>query len=93
MSFGLSSAGEGNVTGYNSPAMDQKLAALLESGSSGFVDALAAVKAQLAEDVPLVSLYFRNHTLLTTAQIKGVGRVEEDNAFISIDQWIVGQSE
>ncbi len=93
MSFGLSSAGEGNVTGYNSPAMDQKLAALLESGSSGFADALAAVKAQLAEDVPLVSLYFRNHTLLTTAQIKGVGRVEEDNAFISIDQWIVGQSE
>ena len=93
LSFALSSAGEGNVTGYASAAMDQKLAALLESGSSGFDGALAAVKDQLAEDMPLISLYFRNHTLLTAAQVKGVGRVEEDNAFLSIDQWIVGQSE
>lgn len=93
LSFALSSTGEGNVTGYASAAMDQKLAALLESGSSGFDSALAAVKDQLAEDMPLISLYFRNHTLLTAAQVKGVGRVEEDNAFLSIDQWIVGQSE
>ena len=30
---------------------------------------------------------FRNHTLLTGSQVVGVGRVEEADAFATIDQW------
>ena len=41
----------------------------------------------------MISLFFRNHTLLTSAEVMGVGRVEEDNAFVSIDQWIVNHRE
>ena len=93
LSFALSSAGKGTVMNYASAEMDQKLKNLLNSGRDGFDGALDEVKALLTEDVPLVSLYFRNHTLMTSAQVKGVSHVEEDNAFAFIDQWIVSNTD
>lgn len=89
LSFALSSNGKGNVMNYHSDEMDRRLNAFLISGQDGFDSTLADIKSLLAEDVPLISLFFRNHTLLTSAEVKGVGRVDEDNAFGSIDQWIV----
>jgi peptide/nickel transport system substrate-binding protein len=87
LGFALSSTGAGNFMKYASPDMDALLTAFLESGKNGFADALAAVKAQIDKDLPLITLYFRNHTLLTGSQVVGVGRVEEADAFATIDQW------
>lgn len=87
LSFALSSTGTGNFMKYMSPGMDARLLALLESGKSGFPAALEAVKAQIDQELPMISLYFRNHTLLTGSQVVGVSRVEETDAFATIDQW------
>ncbi len=87
LSFCLSSSGSENLMKYESEDMDRLLRNVLISGPERFSDAIEAVRIQLLEDLPMVSLYFRNNILLTTQKIGSIGHVEEDSAFGDLENW------
>ena len=87
LSFCLSSSGSENLMKYESEDMDRLLRNVLISGPERFSDAIEAVRIQLLEDLPMVSLYFRNNILLTTQKVGSLGHVDEDSAFGDLENW------
>jgi len=86
--FALSSGGAKNITGYSSQMMDELLDNMMKQGTpEKLVSAANALAAQITDDVPIISLYFRTHTLLTRSNITNVTFVREESAFESIQDW------
>ena len=88
LSFAFESGAKENWSGYSSTEMDNLLALLLEQGTEkGMVNVAEQIQQQFLDDVPFISLYFRTHTLMTNNTLRGVGRVDEDNAYQTLPQW------
>jgi hypothetical protein len=49
------------------------------------------LQERIIDDLPIVSLYFRTHSLLTSPDIRGVSGVKEESAYDSISQWYIEQ--
>lgn len=87
--FLIGAKGALNVGKYSSGDMDQKLAAVLQSPDSKTLQVnMADLQTEIINELPIISLYFRTHSLLTSTDVKGVSGVREDSAYSGISQWM-----
>ena len=86
--FAFGSEGSQNLSGYKDPEMDELLLNVMEQKTKdGLFTAFETVQQKIIEDLPIISLYFRTHTLYTRRNIEKVMQVTEDNAYASIQYW------
>ncbi len=86
--FALGSERKVNLSGYIDDEMDVLLEDVMKQHTEqGIKAAYDRLQQKIIEDVPIISLYFRTHTLLTQRRVTNVTHVGEGNAFSSIGQW------
>ena len=67
-----------NYSGYNSTEMNNLMQKLYETANEAeFKSLMSRAQILTAEDLPFLGLFFRKGTLMTTAQISGLGAVIE----------------
>jgi peptide/nickel transport system substrate-binding protein len=87
-SFLLSSSGLMNIGGYKSDKMDTLLTDILKAPDSQTLKVkMGELQTEVIDDLPIISLYFRTHSLLTSPSVKGVTGVREDSAYGKLSQW------
>lgn len=90
--FLLGTGGAMNVGGYTSTDMDKLLDDISKaSDSTSLKVKIGSLQSLVIEDLPIISLYFRTHTLLTTPDLQGVAGAREDSAFAEISQWYISK--
>ncbi|MDR2940903.1 MAG: peptide ABC transporter substrate-binding protein [Clostridiales bacterium] len=93
--FETSSTASGtNIFSYSNPEMDSRLAAV--RGSRNDTELKANTKALqqfMAQDIPCISLVFRNAALLTDTNIYGEIMPTVNNVFNNIHLWFVYEEE
>lgn len=84
----LASNGRNNISGYADEEMDLLLEDVMDQKTAeGLKNAFKLVHDKINEDVPVISLYFRTHTLLTRSRLINIANSEEGDAFQSIQDW------
>ena len=87
--FMLGSDGESNLNGYSSAQMDAALnEALTSVAESAFETALSRVQAIIAQDLPVLSLYFRGGSLVSYLDMSGLGRLSELDTYNGLEYWV-----
>lgn len=82
------SDGSRNISGYKDADMDDLLDKVIESKTRESLEQnFEQLQQKIVDDLPIISLYFRTHTLLTRNNILGVTHVTEENAYASINTW------
>lgn len=86
--FIFESTGSQNLSGYKDAEMDEMLLGIMQHNTrEGLATAFETLQQKIIDDLPIISLYFRTHTLLTKRNIENVIQVTEENAFASIQYW------
>ncbi len=86
----LRSDGALNYGGYGDSEMDTLLDSIVNAPDSGTLTArIADLQTKIIADLPILSLYFRTHSLLTTTKVHNVAGAREDSAFALINQWYI----
>lgn len=91
----LHSQGLQNPNGYKSEAMDSILGNLAQAADvQTYVDAMGAMQAQVAQELPLMSLYMRSFCLVARDHLRmGEAQPREMEAYRGISSWyFVGQA-
>ena len=87
--FMLGSGGDSNLNGYSSELMDAALdEALTSVAESAFETALSRVQAIIAQDLPVLSLYFRGGSLVSYLDMSGLGRLSELDTYNGLEYWV-----
>jgi ABC-type transport system substrate-binding protein len=92
----LGSGGALNVGGYQSQEMDSLLESILQSPRSDILKVnIGELQSRIIEDLPIICLYFRYHSLMTSLDLKSVSDsisgAREEDAFARISQWYKAQ--
>ena len=75
-----------NFSGYASPAMDSYLNEVMTAADEvAFAAAIANVQMQLIEDLPILGLFFRSGTLISTLDISSMTGIREGNVLRGIE--------
>ena len=78
LTFLLDSNGRMNYSGYSSAEMDTLLANVYNAyDETEFKSLMSSIQMKVAQDLPFLGLFFRKGTLMTTADISGLGAVIE----------------
>ena len=86
--FAIGSEGSQNISGYKDIEMDEMLLNVMQQKSrEGLMNSFETLQQKIIDDLPIISLYFRTHTLLTKSNITNVAQVSEENAYASIQYW------
>ena len=92
LSFMLSSTSSQNYGGYSSATMDQYLATYTAATTESQIKSTAAdIQRLFSQDLPLISLYFRTNTLVTSASIKGIQGARDMSVYREVEQWYILQ--
>jgi peptide/nickel transport system substrate-binding protein len=90
-SFLVGTGGSLNVGGYSNAGIDTLLGEVqTETDANSLKAKMGELQAAIIDELPVISLYFRTHSLLTTPDIMGVSGVREESAFSQISQWYIG---
>ncbi len=88
--FALKSDGSQNISGYKNTEMDEMLVNVMQRKTrEGMSSAYEVLQQKIIEELPIISLYFRTHTLLTKNKISNVMQVTEEDAYSSIQYWTI----
>lgn len=91
--FLLGSEGEQNYSSYSSVEMDALLGATLRQDTAETLKySYSQLQSYIIEELPVISLFFRTHTLLTTKAIVNVSDVRENDAYNRIAEWGIDSS-
>jgi peptide/nickel transport system substrate-binding protein len=89
--FSSGSGGKLNVGGYKDDTTDAMLDDILHCYDLSTLKVKTAdLQARIIDELPIISLYFRTHSLLYSPGIQGVAGAREDSAFANINQWHFG---
>jgi peptide/nickel transport system substrate-binding protein len=89
-SFLLRSDGALNSGGWGSGDMDKLLDEISTSSDSKVLALrMADLQTSIIENLPIISLYFRTHSLLTAPKVRGVSGAGEESAFANISEWFI----
>lgn len=81
-----------NKGGYSSTDMDALLEDVMNSPDANTLKLKTEeLQQRVIDELPIISLYFRTHSLLTSPDIRGVSGVTEESAYRSISQWYIEQ--
>lgn len=86
--FMLKSDGSKNISGYTDVVMDELLQDIMNQKTrEGLTASFDILQQKIIDDLPIISLYFKTHTLLTRNNILNISQITEDNAYSSIQYW------
>lgn len=86
--FMLGSDGDSNLNGYSSSAMDEALdEALTSVAESDFEAAINRVQTLIAQDLPVMSLYFRCGSLMSHLDMSGLEGLNELDTYNGLEYW------
>lgn len=86
--FMLGTDGSSNLNGYSSAQMDAALNdALTSVAESDFESAIDNIQKIVAQDLPVLSLYFRGGSLVSYLDMSGLGSLSELNAYNGLEYW------
>ena len=86
--FMLGSDGDSNLNGYSSEAMDDALSEAMTSVAEGdFQSAINRVQTIVAQDLPVLSLYFRGGSLVSHMDMSGLEGLSELNTYNGLEYW------
>jgi len=89
----LATDGALNLGGYTDPQMDTLLSTAREAVTADALkDIMAEIREKIKDEVPLVSLCFRTHSLLLTSHVQGVSQAREADAYCGIADWYLDRS-
>ena len=75
-----------NFSGYASPAMDSYLNDVMSATDEiTFGTAVANVQMQIIEDLPILGLFFRSGTLISTLDVSSMTGIREGNVLRGIE--------
>jgi peptide/nickel transport system substrate-binding protein len=87
----LGTGGSLNVGGYSDPDFDAMLLDILQTSDASTLKVkMGELQKKVVDQLPIISLYFRTHSLMYSPDVLGVTGAKEDNAFASISQWYRG---
>ncbi|MCL2873677.1 MAG: peptide ABC transporter substrate-binding protein [Defluviitaleaceae bacterium] len=79
-----------NILNYGSDYMDSLLAIAKMSGTeTTFRRAMSDIQKEVCEDLPLISVAYRNRLLLTNMRIHGEMRPVINNPFNNVHEWFI----
>lgn len=82
------SDGSFNYTGYEDEQMDALLLAANQAvGDGETLLAYSSLQKRIAEELPYISIAYRNKAMFTSNRVSGVIIPTEENIFYSINQW------
>jgi peptide/nickel transport system substrate-binding protein len=88
LGFLLRTDGALNTGGWGNDSMDEILDQIVEINDSKKLSLrMADLQSAIIEELPIISLYFRTHSLLTSPSLQGVSGVQEDSAYANLSQW------
>jgi peptide/nickel transport system substrate-binding protein len=88
----VGTGGKLNKGGYSDSDMDALLDDIMNSYEPDVLKLKTGdLQQKIIDNLPIISLYFRTHSLLTSPDIGGVSGVKEESAYDSISQWYIGQ--
>ncbi|MDD4796291.1 MAG: peptide ABC transporter substrate-binding protein [Eubacteriales bacterium] len=88
----LRSDGAMNYGKWSIPALDAALDAVQQSANQETLKANTdALQSVVMNELPIISLYFHTHTLMTAPEIAGVASIQEENAYGGIASWYFPQ--
>ncbi len=86
--FMLGSDGDSNLNGYSSEAMDEALNEAMTSVAEGdFQSALSRIQTLVAQDLPVLSLYFRGGSLVSHMDMSGLSGLTEIDTYNGLEYW------
>ena len=86
--FMLGSDGQSNLNGYESEQMDAALNSIMSSvAESDFLAAVNRMQTIVAQDLPVISLYFRGGSLVSYLDMSSLGRLSELDTFNGLEYW------
>ncbi len=86
--FMLGSDGDSNLNGYSSVQMDAALSdALTSVAESDFQSAIDHVQMIVAQDLPVLSLYFRGGSLVSYLDMSSLDGLSELNTYNGLEYW------
>ena len=86
--FMLGSDGDSNLNGYSSAQMDAALSdALTSVAESDFQSAIDHVQMIVAQDLPVLSLYFRGGSLVSYLDMSSLDGLSELNTYNGLEYW------
>ena len=90
LTFAFGTDAEKNYFSYSAPEMDGLLAAMLSApGEVAYLRAASLLQKFFAEELPCISLVFRNHVVLTHAKVRGPQSPTITNPFTGMGQWYI----
>ena len=90
LSFLLRSDGALNTGHWGSDKMDEMLDKIVQSADSKELSLrMAELQSAIIEELPVISLYFRTHSLLTSPNLQGISGVREEAAYADLSQWFL----
>lgn len=93
LNFLLGTEGDKNYSDYSSVQMDTLLGTVLRQDTADTLKfAYSQLQSYIIEELPVISLYFKTHTLLTTKAIVNVSDVRESDAYNRIAEWGIDSS-
>jgi peptide/nickel transport system substrate-binding protein len=88
----FASGGKLNIGGYHSADVDGMLQGILEASDANMLKLrIDELQNAVIEDLPIISLYFRTHSLLTVPDLRNVSGPREESAYARISQWYIGK--
>lgn len=88
LSFLLRTDGSLNIGGWGNADIDAKLDQIVQTAKSEELGLrMAELQGVIIDELPIISLYFRTHSLLTSPNLLGVTGVREESAYANMAQW------
>ncbi|MCL2699088.1 MAG: peptide ABC transporter substrate-binding protein [Defluviitaleaceae bacterium] len=90
LTFAFGTGAEMNFFSYSDPKMDELLAAMTSApNETAYRRAASELQKFFAEELPCVSLVFRNAVVMTSEKVHGVQQPTKTNPFAGMEQWFI----
>ena len=84
----LSAAGSLNYSNWSGGELSTLAAEVVNArDESAYRDAMSRLQLRFVEDLPFLTLYFRQHSLVYSARIQGVGTLRKPDVLNGLELW------
>lgn len=86
----IKSGGQNNFGEYRSDSLEQLIEDMLNAPDQNtYKEKASAMQIAFSEDIPLMVLCFRQHSIIYSAEIKGVSDIRKPDIFRNAEKWYI----